>query len=321
MIAEAMTMGEAASLAQFAPIRKYFFSCRESSRKKFENFLLKAATNAEGKNRILAGLNRLQELAQSGRKLDYTFWSEEDCRREPDRADTGLLFFPGKAGAPFVLLCAGGAYQSVCSALEAFPAAAELNAAGYNAFVLTYRVRQAGLLPKPMDDAKQALRFILAHADTFQVAKKYAVMGFSAGAHLASELATDNFGVEAPIPSPAAMLLCYGLYDVRTQQGNPLSDAMLASMQGDRFTAEDVSSCLHITAKYPPTCLWQCEDDETVSFENYHNMCAALQRAGVHYKAFSYPMGGHGMMQPHPAEQDNWMQVMIDFLNEVGFTA
>lgn len=317
-ITENMTLKEAVGQSVFSCYSQFLLWCKPSSWEHLGLLPLSTLRQPNGYNPVLEGLNHVINLQNRGVKVNWQYWESKDVEKEPDRADTILLFLPGKPNAPFVLLLPGGGYQSVCTCLEGLPAAVKLNDAGYNAFVISYRVGQEALMPKPIDDIKQALRFILNNTSQFQVDKNYALMGFSAGGHLAAECATTNFGVvKDGLPAPSAMLLCYPAIDVRLIGGNSLADRMIKSLtiQNDRL--EEYCVNLHLDKNYPPTCIWQCEDDEMLSFSNYERMCQALSDAKVPYTAFSFPTGGHGMANPHPPEQDMWTERMLDFLKNI----
>ena len=70
-----------------------------------------------------------------------------------------------------------------------------LNAKGISAFVLKYRLPTSSSIidPKlaPLQDAQRAVRLVKANASRMGInAQKIGVLGFSAGGHLASTLAT-----------------------------------------------------------------------------------------------------------------------------------
>lgn len=77
----------------------------------------------------VAILNRLSERARRGEKLWIGL----------GREDVGLFSFPGRTGAPFVIVCPGGGFSYVGSIHEGFPYAEAFAAEGMNAFVLQYR--------------------------------------------------------------------------------------------------------------------------------------------------------------------------------------
>lgn len=177
-----MTFGEIALLPEFAGFGEHLMLCRPSTWERMWNKPIAAHLNSDTNpyevTRVLRGLNRIVELADDGRQVAYDIWDEADCIRDPTRRNAKLFFFPGRPGAPFVIAISGGGYQSVCHQMEGFPVAPELNDAGYNVFVLSYRVRVEPLMPRPIDDLNRAVRFVLENSTRFNVDKKYAVIGF-----------------------------------------------------------------------------------------------------------------------------------------------
>ena len=73
-----------------------------------------------------------------------------------------------------------------------------MEAQGYRAFILKYRVKPA-VYPAPQEDLAKAIRFVREHAEELGVdAGNVMTMGFSAGGHLcASEAALYN-GIAKP---------------------------------------------------------------------------------------------------------------------------
>lgn len=63
--------------------------------------------------------------------------------------------------------------------------------AGYDAFILRYSVGENHKWPEPLEDYEDAMEYIANHAEEWNVlADKIAVVGFSAGGHLAGAAAT-----------------------------------------------------------------------------------------------------------------------------------
>jgi acetyl esterase/lipase len=110
--------------------------------------------------------------------------------QEPeDRPQLDVLLAPkDKANGSAIIVCPGGGYNVRAMDHEGLQVAQWLNTQGIHAFVLSYRVRQAGYEPPvALIDAKRALRQVRANAPTYGVdPKRIGIMGFSAGAHLAS---------------------------------------------------------------------------------------------------------------------------------------
>lgn len=198
---------------------------------------------------IAYGLSRLFSLIDSGVKVDFDFYTDEEKAADPEKAGTKLFYIPGRIGAPFVVVCPGGGYGAVCSLKEGFTTAARLNELGYDAFVLSYRVRAmgtgdgSGIMPKPLDDMAAAMRFINKNADKFGVSlDKYAVAGFSSGGHLAGEWGTKNVGaVSYGITPPKAIFLGYPASDTTEYRSLNGQNFLLANMLGKDYSKDDVA--------------------------------------------------------------------------------
>lgn len=83
-------------------------------------------------------VNTLWQRAEAGETVFYDIYTEEEKAQDPDKADTGLFFFKGEAGAPFAVCNAGGGFAYVGAMQDSFPHALELSKRGYNAFALIY---------------------------------------------------------------------------------------------------------------------------------------------------------------------------------------
>lgn len=316
-----MTFGEIALLPEFSGFGEHLMLCRPTTWDRMWNTKI-VDPGIEGSNpyaieRVLRGLNRIVELVDAGEQFAYDFWDEAECIRDPTRRATKLFFFPGKPSAPFILVISGGGYQSVCHQMEGFPVAPELNDAGYNVFVLSYRVRIDPLMPRPLDDVNRAINYILENAARFNVANRYGVIGFSAGGHLTAEWGTENKGFAhyGCLP-PEALVLGYAPIDLHDSEGAP-DQRFLNSICGGagRESIDDYCIDRHVWKGYPPTYLWQCEDDDVVPPDNQEKMVNALDAFGISHSEDMYARGGHALMKPHEPEVDHWCTEAIKFFD------
>jgi len=175
---------------------------------------------------------------------------------------------------PAVLVCPGGGYN-YCSDREAEPIAMAFLAQGYNAFVLRYSIGKGNaLFPKPLEDAEAALELIRANAEKWSIDKnKIAVIGFSAGGHLAAALAAMGR------VRPNAAILGYA--------------CILSSM--GKILAEPVPSLdEYVDAKTPPTYIFASSEDTVVPIENSLAFAAALDKAKVRFEMHIFEKGNHG---------------------------
>ena len=116
---------------------------------------------------------------------------------------------------PSVLVIPGGGYE-MTSDREAEPIAMQFLAAGFNAFVLRYSVKPS-IFPVALLEAAEAMRRIRTHADEWHCdADAIAMIGFSAGGHLAANLATSAsddvlaaHGYDADAVRPNGLMLAY----------------------------------------------------------------------------------------------------------------
>jgi len=103
-----------------------------------------------------------------------------------------------------------------------------LNEQGMSCFVLQYRVAPTRF-PYPLLDARRAVRYVRANAEKFGIDKdKIAVMGSSAGGHLAALISTyrgeiDGEGADELDNTdclPNAHILCYPVTDMDSHNGS-----------------------------------------------------------------------------------------------------
>jgi acetyl esterase/lipase len=139
----------------------------------------------------------------------------------------GDLYLPeGRSKAPVVVAFHGGAWRSGSRTFYKYwgPFLARN---GYALFTVDYRLGKSGRYPAAVEDAKAAVQFVRARADAFHLdAERVALMGDSAGGHLAAllALAADRFtaahgdDANAAIPVEVKALVgFYGIYDMLAQ--------------------------------------------------------------------------------------------------------
>ena len=180
---------------------------------------------------------------------------------------------------PAVLVLPGGGYF-MTSDREAEPIALAYLAEGFNAFVLRYAVGPESPFEMSFDDAKAALAWIRDNAAELHIdPAKVAVVGFSAGGHLAASLAT------AAEDKPDALVACYPV--TLEEFGPPVGKEIV-----------DVPS--HVSADTPPTFLFSTSDDTVVPIRNSIAFLAALAEHAVPFESHIYLLGPHGISLAKP---------------------
>lgn len=277
-------------------------------------------------------LRRLEEMTAAGLDAPYAVYSPEEIAACPDKGEVKLFHFPVQERRPYMLICPGGAYARQWGIVEGLAIAVECNRLGYPAMVLYYRTRIAPpfdepLLPKPMEDLKRAVQWITDNHERLNVEKDgYAVAGFSAGAHLAAEWGTEEFGWRrAGLGRPKALVLGYvpaaiaGYYEaVRALHGDRNNPAafFMYRMAGYDPTPEDFlryDILAHMEADYPPAFLVACEDDPTVPIRNTRLMDEKLAALGVAHETLIGKTGGHSFGVGVGTDVEGWMEKAVAF--------
>lgn len=280
---------------------------------------------------ILAALDKLESEMNRGERCLYDLYSEQEIQQDSSKAETQLIYFRGTPNKPFAVICAGGAYTSVCSLWEGMGTAYALNEKGYNAFVLAYRVNQAApdaLLPKPIADLAKSIEVIFT-PNLFPVSRdNYAVIGFSAGGHLAAEWGTRNHGSRHyGLSNPGAIFLAYAATstdtfydDMQKSECSELNMAVgrsyLTQIGGEGWTRESLQEYgieNQIDPAYPPTYIVHCKDDNLVSFQGAVLLARALEREQAPYLFKPVDKGEHGFCLGLHMDAAGWLDEAVAF--------
>ena len=235
-----------------------------------------------------------------------------------------LLDVPKPRGA--VLICPGGGYGHRAPH-EAEPIARRINDAGIHALVVHYRV-WPHRYPAPLLDASRALRLVRDHAGAWRVdPQRIAILGFSAGGHLAASLgvhhgdpALDTGDALAGISCrPDALILCYPV--ISSQQFGHLGSFKNLLGQGPpEALLLKMSLELQVTADTPPAFLWHTFEDASVPAENSIAFAQALHRFGTPCELHIYPKGRHGLgLSPEDPHVATWMELCVGWLRDMGW--
>ena len=198
----------------------------------------------------------------------------------------------------FILICPGGGYH-FCSEREAEAVAIRFNSLGYNAAVLYYTCnpleeghREEGVFPEPQEELARAVAWVRCNAENLNTdPSKIAVLGFSAGGHLAASLGVfwPEYG---EISRPNALVLCYSVIT-----SGPLAHrGSIDNLIGNRTDLrETVSLEKQVTDKTPPSFIWASDKDPSVPCQNSIMFKEALESCGVRAELHLYDSKVHGI--------------------------
>ena len=216
------------------------------------------------------------------------------------------IFLPkdSKPNQAAVLIFPGGGYQHLAIDKEGTKVAQWLNTLGIAAFVIKYRLPSDKIMKNknigPLQDAQEAMRYVRQNAAKYNIdANKIGIMGFSAGGHLASTLAThfDDKVYETSSKTsarPDFSLLIYPVISMVNEVTHKGSQTSLLGNSPSQEVLDYFSSEKRVTAQTPPTFLVHATDDTVVLPENSINYYLALKKNAVPAELHIYEKGGHG---------------------------
>ena len=201
---------------------------------------------------------------------------------------------------PAILVCPGGGYRYV-SPREAEPIAMKFMPWGFHVFVLTYSVAP-NHFPTQIREAAAAMELFHANAQRWGIdTNRIAIMGFSAGGHLACHYSNcfDCTEVREIFPESKPVNACVLTYPVISADSRYYHGDSIRCVSGHREpTPEDVeyfSLNNRVTPRTPPTFLWHTAADQLVPVMNSLLYAQALTENKVSFSMRIYPHGLHGL--------------------------
>lgn len=209
-----------------------------------------------------------------------------------------------------VLICPGGGYGGLAVEHEGSMVASWLNSIGISAFVLYYRMPNHHF-EIPIKDAQTAIELIRRNSGLWKIdPNKVGVLGFSAGGHLASVVAT-SFDKEN---RPDFIVLVYPVIMMTPGDGTCIN------LLGENPTIQlmnKFSSNLQVCNTTPPAFIVAAIDDDVVSIEHSYKFFQALQEHSVQSEILAYQTGGHSFgMKKRGLETDNWTEILHTWLKK-----
>ena len=197
---------------------------------------------------------------------------------------------------PALVICPGGGYHW-CSPREKDAPVLEFLSMGYQVFVIDYTCYPEDMSNyRSLRELGEAVRLLRERCEEWRIAPdKIAVLGFSAGGHLAASLGALWNDRSAGLPEqarPDALVLCYPVISTRefTHEG---SAENLSG--GDEAYRDRMNLLKRVTPDFPPAFLWHGGEDADVPLENSLLLAVELRRNGVPFEYHLFGSGAHGI--------------------------
>ncbi len=212
--------------------------------------------------------------------------------------------------SPAVLLIHGGGWTGTDGRWQMDSIARKLVKRGYYVMNVTYRLAPKYTYPAPVDDMREALRWMRTHSAEQGIdPKRIATFGYSAGGYLASMVGfTSEPGHVRAIVSggnPGNLAL---------YPGGKLVPQFLGGTREEipqRF--HDASPVNHITRDSPPTFVYHATEDKLVPLEHAWAMIHGLEKFRVAHEVYWIKGRDHVAAFLFPQDAVNRA---IDFLDQ-----
>lgn len=232
---------------------------------------------------------------------DFPFF-DENIDNEDNKGINKMVFYPANTAnkAPTVVIYPGGGYCIRAEQHEGHDIAKFYNTHGFNAAVVSYRVRPYRY-PAPLLDAQRAIKLVRYNADKWNVDEnRVFTLGFSAGGHLCGMTATmadicsvADDGIDKMSAKPNGAILCYAVISSDEKIGHVGSFKTLLGEENadifDKFSLDknvDENTC--------PCFLWHTATDDCVKAHNTLRFAQKLIESGISCETHIFPVGPHG---------------------------
>ncbi|MGN0069678.1 MAG: alpha/beta hydrolase [Prevotella sp.] len=189
-----------------------------------------------------------------------------------------------------IVICPGGGYEHLAFTHEGCDWAPFLNNLGIAAIVLRYRMPHEVTMA-PLSDAEEAIRVVRRHAEEWHInPADVGIMGFSAGGHLASTIATHATD-EA---KPDFQVLFYPVITMDPEFTHLGSRQNLLGQHPTKSQETLYSNEKQVNGQTPRAFIALSNDDDCVPPVNSIEYYSALLANKVPAAMYVWPTGGHG---------------------------
>jgi acetyl esterase/lipase len=196
----------------------------------------------------------------------------------PSPLQADVFYRPGSPPAPAVLLVHGGSWKEDGARWSMNGIARKLAARGFVVVNVSYRGLPHDRYPAPVEDLREAIRWMRRHADEYGIDPRHiATYGFSAGGHLAAQVALRDGNPE----NVEAIVAASAPFDLTlSKDGDPVPEFLGGTRDKLPERFREASPVNHVTRSSPPIFIYQGSADDVVIPEHAIRMQAAYRKVG-----------------------------------------
>ncbi|GAA5119522.1 alpha/beta hydrolase [Luteolibacter yonseiensis] len=230
----------------------------------------------------------------------------------PSPLTADIFHRPGSPPAPAVLLVHGGSWKAGGARWPMNGIARKLAARGYVVVNVSYRGAPSDHYSAPVHDLREAIRWMRRHADEYGIDPRHiATYGFSAGGHLAAQVALRDHNPE----NVEAIVAASAPFDLTIDPNMAAVPEFLGTTEVKNLQLfREASPVNHVNRSSPPIFIYQGTSDDLVKPEHAIRMRAAYRRAGMDPQIHWMPGRSHvdGFLLPGKK-----VDQAIDFLDGI----
>ena len=243
---------------------------------------------------LTIGIMSVSASASAQKVFDIDLWPNGPKEKSVDREDTARVrvFLPAenKNTRRAVVICPGGGYSHLAIEHEGYDWATFFNQEGIAAIVLKYRMPH-GKYEVPISDAEEAIKLVRERSAEWRInPDDVGIMGFSAGGHLASTIATHS----VKDAKPNFQILFYPVISMNPEFTHRGSHDNLLGEKPRKKREIEFSKDMQVSRTTPRAWIALSFNDDVVMPINGSNYYTELYKHDVPACIHVYPTGGHG---------------------------
>ncbi|MCB0494709.1 MAG: alpha/beta hydrolase [Cyclobacteriaceae bacterium] len=235
------------------------------------------------------------------------------------------FYYNKKKHNPIVVLVHGGGWKSGNKSLM-IPLAEDIAAKGYACFTVEYRLSPEAQYPAAVNDVKQAIQFVKAHAQEYNAdSSRVAVLGCSSGGQMAAligatnntkrfESETGEFTTSSSVQAVIDLDGILAFHHPQSKEGTAAAQWLGGTYNEIPNAWDDASALTHTDENMPPILFINSQ------YPRFHagreEMIDILSSHGIYYKVETIEDSPHTFWLFNPW-YDTTLNYIISFLNTV----